>query len=1136
MKGTRRSPWKDKGRGGMGKDNDNETTTMNPGEVNERAGDIESDDDSADPTYKPRRDEDESSDSSDFDDEDNQQNHHQIHHRRHRCRQFHRNRHRHHHHHHHHHPPPPFLHGNNDSDRIPISLASARENSPSSSRSTSLRLVTSDDGGVMGGRGGDDDGDDRRPPTMPSSPFSMEGVNPPPSFGYDNNDDDDDGDVAMDVISQAAISGGGVGCGDGGDGSGRDVVPAETISGSGGTEIDVDVGPMSSSYEYYDIEANDEGMDGGGEDDDDDDDYHDDDDHGGGGDISTTTFDLSGACRSVEEASVDTTIEMLNAAEGTTGMDHEDDVYDREGDRDKDSRAISILDVVDAAAAAAAGDVAIDLTAMTSSPVAGGVGKTSSSSTAFPPDAADVVIASSPPSSSRPSSPSSPSIRHNVTLRLTSEEERIFKLLVDAAEAYEVGLLESFDRDSMMGEDDLKFGGGFGGGGGIEQRGGDISAFGLQPPPPMGRGEKGDDETVERRPMVGIRVAGGWVRDKLLNQHSADVDVALDCMMGVQFARIVQCYMASSLSSSWSSSTDEESDEEHRGMDENGDDDDDDGGGGEGRRRRRRRRTKRQHPKIGVIGANPSQSKHLETATMKIHGIDVDFVNLRANEVYGADSRIPTFDTPGGSSGPAFGAPLEDALRRDFTINSLFYNVRTGKIEDWTGRGLDDLLHRRLVVTPVDPHVTFHDDPLRVLRAIRFAVRLDFALDGSIVEAAMSKRVHRSLHAKVSRERVGKELEGMLSGKHARPGKALDAIGRLHLAGSVFAFPGTFPGDLERVGGPVRGRILGVEYACVMGDAPDEDIDDRGCIVGAAAVELAAQHRARGWEESRLLLAILPMLINSQADERNKTTKATDVASLTSVDPRLLYLSVFIMPFRDLIFLDKKGREMFVTSHMVKESIKFSLRDTQAVSKILTHIDAMVTILSEIRSQLASDARSTKEGGEGPYRELTVPCRLRVGLLLRSLKEYWVTCLIAAAAWETRTHLRSHDAGNDLGGAISSVPEDMPSRELYRAIVDELDLDGCWRVRPHLNGKDIIKELDLRNNGPLVGLYVEDQTRWMLLNPHGTKEDCVTYLRGLKSEREGVCAVGSVNNDISSPILKSDNGAKHSPKKSRVEN
>ena len=80
------------------------------------------------------------------------------------------------------------------------------------------------------------------------------------------------------------------------------------------------------------------------------------------------------------------------------------------------------------------------------------------------------------------------------------------------------------------------------------------------------------------------------MRDKLLNQHSVDidVDVALDCIMGVQFARIVQCYMSSSLSSLWSSSTDEgDEDEEIRGMEE--DNDDNELGGGGGRRRWRRK-------------------------------------------------------------------------------------------------------------------------------------------------------------------------------------------------------------------------------------------------------------------------------------------------------------------------------------------------------------------------------------------------------------------------------------------------------------------------------------------------------------------------------------------------------------------
>ncbi len=91
----------------------------------------------------------------------------------------------------------------------------------------------------------------------------------------------------------------------------------------------------------------------------------------------------------------------------------------------------------------------------------------------------------------------------------------------------------------------------------------------LEPPPPPRRGARDDDNGkvdnvdvvgVDRQLPVGIRMAGGWVRDKLLNQHSADVDVALDCMMKVQFARIV--HMASSLSSSWLSSTGEEDDDE----------------------------------------------------------------------------------------------------------------------------------------------------------------------------------------------------------------------------------------------------------------------------------------------------------------------------------------------------------------------------------------------------------------------------------------------------------------------------------------------------------------------------------------------------------------------------------------------
>ncbi len=82
------------------------------------------------------------------------------------------------------------------------------------------------------------------------------------------------------------------------------------------------------------------------------------------------------------------------------------------------------------------------------------------------------------------------------------------------------------------------------------------------------------------------------MRDKLLNQHSIDINfnIALDCIMGVQFARIVQCYMSLLLSSLWSSSTDEgDEDEEIRSMEE--DNNDNELGGGGGRRRWRRKNT-----------------------------------------------------------------------------------------------------------------------------------------------------------------------------------------------------------------------------------------------------------------------------------------------------------------------------------------------------------------------------------------------------------------------------------------------------------------------------------------------------------------------------------------------------------------
>jgi poly(A) polymerase len=85
-----------------------------------------------------------------------------------------------------------------------------------------------------------------------------------------------------------------------------------------------------------------------------------------------------------------------------------------------------------------------------------------------------------------------------------------------------------------------------------------------------------------------------------------------------------------------------------------------------------------------------------------------------------------------------FGTPEEDAFRRDFTINALFYDIGTFAIIDYTG-GLEDL-RARLVRSIGDPTSRFHEDPVRMLRAVAMAARLDFDIDPPIDAAIAAGR------------------------------------------------------------------------------------------------------------------------------------------------------------------------------------------------------------------------------------------------------------------------------------------------------------------------------------------------------------------------------------------------------------
>ncbi|HEY4003167.1 MAG TPA: polynucleotide adenylyltransferase PcnB [Candidatus Xenobia bacterium] len=110
-----------------------------------------------------------------------------------------------------------------------------------------------------------------------------------------------------------------------------------------------------------------------------------------------------------------------------------------------------------------------------------------------------------------------------------------------------------------------------------------------------------------------------------------------------------------------------------------------------------------------------------------------------------------------------FGSPEEDARRRDFTINGLFYDISTFSIIDYVG-GMEDV-ESRVIRTIGDPDIRFREDPVRMIRAIKFAARLDFDIESDTWEALIR---HRHEIVKSPPSRVIEEISRLLEGGAAR--------------------------------------------------------------------------------------------------------------------------------------------------------------------------------------------------------------------------------------------------------------------------------------------------------------------------------------------------------------------------------
>lgn len=186
---------------------------------------------------------------------------------------------------------------------------------------------------------------------------------------------------------------------------------------------------------------------------------------------------------------------------------------------------------------------------------------------------------------------------------------------------------------------------------------------------------------------------------------------------------------------------------------------------------------------------------------------EIEVVQTRSEKYTDKTSRCPEVVN---------GSIEEDCFRRDFTVNTLYRNIKTGEILDMTGRGVRDI-REGVLRTPLDPYETFDDDPVRILRCLRFAARFGWKIDEATMEA-LKASVDRL--AIVSRERWSAEFRKMLFGRNVR-----DSLGVLAEIGGL-KYMNQLMGELsETVPEPGDHTLLesAIDAVCKL---EEEGVDD----------------------------------------------------------------------------------------------------------------------------------------------------------------------------------------------------------------------------------------------------------------------------------------------------------------------
>jgi tRNA nucleotidyltransferase/poly(A) polymerase len=508
---------------------------------------------------------------------------------------------------------------------------------------------------------------------------------------------------------------------------------------------------------------------------------------------------------------------------------------------------------------------------------------------------------------------------------------------------------------------------------------------------------------MDKAPGTVLRVAGGWVRDKILGKKSDDIDIALDSMTGVEFGNIVSEWMA------------------ERGM----------------------------HAQVTALDPDPSASKPVETAMIPILGMSIDLVQLRTDE-YGEGSRKAKVT--------ATDDPEEDAKRRDLTINALFYNINDERVEDYVG-GMDDL-RNGVARTPRDPYDTYMEDPLRILRAIRFAGRYNMELDPGLVEAARHPNVQERFRETITPERIWKELAG---GKKPEGGWK-----RGFMVGPNFDRAAEM---METLG--LRDMIL----------VPSEEQIERALSKQRKQIKERGEKEHK-WERGFGKWDMMQDNPYHNLDVWRHTLKALNYLnmmhekSLTEGEERSVEDQVvrnIALLFHDIGKCDECSQQVHPEKQH-KTYHEHELSSAIIAHEILTDLKAPNDIRDRVVSLIKNHMRLHQ-----------LPEESRGAGLRRVVRD------VGADNWPLLVEMSKSDS---MGKKETELH---PKYEAFAQKINEFleQTGGESEVRPPLNGHEIMQILGLKKGGPAIGRAVSALKEKMLENPAMTKEEATAIVQSM---------------------------------------